>query len=242
MTSEQFQRWQDFALRMARTCFKKKRHPSAQWIAEAVEDFLENIDHNDIPCIQNWDHSDDYPEGSPYYNKSYRTMCWNCVQAPVNQRKSPCPYRCEDGKIYDFADPYPVCDLMSEWEWRRIWESNDPAMPDSIHKRYRRARDCGHDEVADRVRDEWVDRCAGPVRCCVRAGLDCAVAPSAGVLGFTAGDVRRMYPDGVPDWVANGDWCEIPVKKIVAGIGFIPGDPRNPEPFDQLVDTETVWL
>jgi hypothetical protein len=35
--------------------------------------------------------------------------------------------------------------------------------------------------------------------------LDCASAPSAGVIGFTAGDVRRMYPEGVPEWVFPPD-------------------------------------
>jgi hypothetical protein len=41
------------------------------------------------------------------------------------------------------------------------------------------------------------------VSCCVRAGLDVAAAPSAGVLGFTVGDLRRMYPLGLPAWIAT---------------------------------------
>ena len=41
--------------------------------------------------------------------------------------------------------------------------------------------------------------------CCVKAGFDLAVAPSSGVVGsdFTAGMVRRMYPTGLPDFVAR---------------------------------------
>ncbi|NTG07179.1 hypothetical protein [Rhizobium rhizogenes] len=42
------------------------------------------------------------------------------------------------------------------------------------------------------------------VSCCIRAGLDCASEPSCGVIGFTVGDLRRMYPEGVPDWVTAG--------------------------------------
>lgn len=42
------------------------------------------------------------------------------------------------------------------------------------------------------------------VSCCIRAGLDVASAPSAGVIGFTVGDLRRMYPDGLPDWLTVG--------------------------------------
>ena len=41
------------------------------------------------------------------------------------------------------------------------------------------------------------------VQCCIRAGLDVASVPSAGVLGFTVGDLRRMYPLGLPGWIAG---------------------------------------
>lgn len=41
------------------------------------------------------------------------------------------------------------------------------------------------------------------VCCCIRAGIDCASSPSAGVMGFTVGDLRRMYPEGIPDWAIN---------------------------------------
>lgn len=52
-------------------------------------------------------------------------------------------------------------------------------------------------ERGEKVIERWM----GPATCCIRAGLDCASEPSAGVVGFTAGDLRRMYPEGVPDWV-----------------------------------------
>ncbi|MCL6653527.1 hypothetical protein A6R70_14640 [Agrobacterium rubi] len=42
------------------------------------------------------------------------------------------------------------------------------------------------------------------VSCCIRAGLDLASSPSGGVLGFTVGDLRAMYPEGLPDWVTEG--------------------------------------
>lgn len=38
---------------------------------------------------------------------------------------------------------------------------------------------------------------------CIRAGFDMAVEPSGGVVGFTVGDLRRMYPRGIPGWLMN---------------------------------------
>ncbi|WP_342152393.1 hypothetical protein [Methylorubrum sp. SB2] len=42
------------------------------------------------------------------------------------------------------------------------------------------------------------------VTCCIRAGLDMASAPSAGVLGWSVGDLRKMYPLGIPEWITAG--------------------------------------
>lgn len=40
--------------------------------------------------------------------------------------------------------------------------------------------------------------------CCIRAAFDIAVAQSAGVLGFTAGDLRRMWKGRpLPRWVTS---------------------------------------
>jgi len=56
---------------------------------------------------------------------------------------------------------------------------------------------------------EWPDgiwregKFADQVSCCFRAGLDVASSPSAGVLGFDVGMLRRMWPRGVPAYVRN---------------------------------------
>ncbi|WP_193214971.1 hypothetical protein [Luteolibacter marinus] len=40
------------------------------------------------------------------------------------------------------------------------------------------------------------------VKCCLRAACDVAASPSAGVLGWTVGDLRRMWKGRrIPDWV-----------------------------------------
>ena len=38
---------------------------------------------------------------------------------------------------------------------------------------------------------------------CVRAGFDMAVAPSAGVIGFTVGNLRDVFDGNIPDWIAE---------------------------------------
>ena len=51
------------------------------------------------------------------------------------------------------------------------------------------------------------------VRCCIRAGLDLASAPSAGVVGFEIQDLARMYrgQKNIPEWVAV--WTDSKGKK-----------------------------
>lgn len=56
---------------------------------------------------------------------------------------------------------------------------------------------------------------------CVRAGFDLAVSPSAGVIGFTVGDLRGAFGGEIPDWVAGF---------------FDPALPLN------AADSEGVWL
>lgn len=40
--------------------------------------------------------------------------------------------------------------------------------------------------------------------CCIRAGFEAAVKPDGGVVGFDVGDIRRMYPRGLPGWLCHG--------------------------------------
>ena len=57
------------------------------------------------------------------------------------------------------------------------------------------------------------------VSCCIRAGFDIAVNQSAGVVGFTCGQVRKMWNGKVPFWVK---------KEFVD--------------FDNIPDEDDVWL
>jgi hypothetical protein len=109
-------------------------------------------------------------------------------------------------KITDWdSDPYP-CDMLSEASqyWNPFYWGGE-----------------AQDEAFHQFEEQW----EGPVRCCIRAGLDVASAPSAGVVGFTIGDLRRMYPEGLPDWVT----------------AFII-DPSAPISLESIPDHEGVWL
>ena len=68
--------------------------------------------------------------------------------------------------------------------------------------------------------DDYTGRFFDQITACIRAGFDVAVEPSAGVVGFTIGDIRRMWKNKVPDWVKS--WFETD--------------------FDSAKDHEAVWL
>ncbi len=201
MNPKQYENWKDFAGRMAESCFKHRRSPTWKEIRDNVSSFFECLDPEDIQCIQNWDNSDSYPVGSPLYRRTYRTSCWHCH----GSKKPDCQYKCEDGHIYDYAHPYCVGDMCAEDS-----ESWNPYYW------------CDISEAEYEKRD---DQFCGPVRSCIRAGLDMAGALSAGVLGFTAGDLRTMYPEGVPDWVTGGKdsrWSHWPTGEVNGTFAEMP--------------------
>ncbi len=77
--------------------------------------------------------------------------------------------------------------------------------------------------------DRWDEHWGARVRCCIRAGLDMASAPSAGVVGFTIGDLRRMYRGTLPAWLA-ADFTDSKTKR--------PMDLND----KKVRDAATVWL
>lgn len=212
MTPEQFYRWKDFALRMARCCFRKRRRPNARWIEEVAQDFFDGFDPLDVCCIVNWDNSTPYPEGHP--RRRVERM------SPSGPRWEG-PY-CVGDMMSDLFDPYrgysPNCEFCTELYDRTARTCTVSEL-----------NECRCEDIEDRYYEQWDEQWASPVHCCIRAGLDFASAPSAGVIGFTAGDIRRMYPEGVPDWVfppgeqlqywlsdeLDGTFAELPDSAVV---------------------------
>jgi hypothetical protein len=167
MTKLQYHRWKDFALRMARMCFKGNRRPSEAWIVEQVESWFWWRDfQGDHGIYNSWD-QDKHP------------LCDHIAEfyddlAPSSGRCKACLHECT------YEDDCPGCTI-----------------------------ECRCDEKNDLCYEQFKDQWLAPVLCCIRAGIDFACEPSAGVVGFTVGDLRRMYPEGIPDWISGGDakWC-----------------------------------
>lgn len=78
---------------------------------------------------------------------------------------------------WDSGPDYP-CDRMNTWLW-----------------------DNGHTHVHRITDEEKGNKFGDQVSCCVRAGFDVAVAPSAGVIAFDVGDLTRACRGRIPKWV-----------------------------------------
>lgn len=157
------------------------------------------------------------------------------VNVAVSARRRS-PSRAKTLEIIEF---FFECRMEPYEEWKRVenWDHTEPSEDErSRWPHYCMCVASHMDDIQEyHVPDYWalpegdrgdeiIEKWMGPARCCVRAGLDMACEPSAGVVGFTAGDIRRMYPDGVPDWVfppgerlhywlsdeINGTFAELP--------------------------------
>jgi len=133
VTPEQYERWKDFALRMARGAFPDATEARRTKIAESISGFFSWYDGEDVSEIVDWDNGPSY-----------------------------------------------------------IGDQVSSHLSSHYHERETRS---GYEPRGNKFENQ--------VSCCIRAGLDCAGSPSGGVLGFTVGDLRRMYPEGIPDWVTS---------------------------------------
>ena len=86
--------------------------------------------------------------------------------------------------------------LIADWDYNEEFGSLSGDV-DDYFERYR------HWRRNDEGYEGWFFT---QITCCIRAGFDMAVKQSGGVIGFTAGDVRRMYGGSVPAWISDLDW------------------------------------
>lgn len=174
------------------------------------------------------------------------------VNVAVSARKKS-PSRAATLEIIEFffecrMDPYEEWKRVKNWDHTRPEEGERSCMGCGDH-----IRDIEEYHVpgywglcnSERGQDK-IDRWMGPAHSCIRAGLGCAVKGGSGmgVMGFTAGDIRRMYPEGVPDWVTRGNerWNAITIKGVIPGVGFVPGEAVPNDNFASMPDSAEIWL
>lgn len=169
--------WIDFSTRMAKACYADSEQPNLEWILDTLECIFTEI-KDDLSLYTSWDTTESYQEGHKYYD-SYDSK----NRPPL---LSALIFEGIENEIYARIHIH-----STEKESRvleKLWE--------------RRNKDKWL-EAYDNLREQIVDRWSSPVHCCLRAGIDLAKSPSVGVVGFTVGDLKKMYPEGIPDWLCS---------------------------------------
>ncbi len=104
-------------------------------------------------------------------------------------------------------DGEPVTECLGDWFMEvvegEVWSSPYDFATTNEVKRLEKWKRKGDFDKYDEVKDAIVSRVCAPIHCCVRAGLDLVGEQSGGVLGFTVGDLKRMYPEGLPEWITS---------------------------------------
>lgn len=179
MNREQFDRWLDFATRMAETCFSDSRRPSADWVAEQAEEFILNY-QNCYRNVRGWDGCnkgiyvcDDMTKWSTDSMPGFRWTIENQLQ---RQRDALIDRICAEREDANYR---ALVDVLSE--------EIESVLDKKVHL----------------AEAQWAAQWAAPVEWCVRAGLGLALGERGMVIGFTAGDIRLMYPEGVPAWITS---------------------------------------
>lgn len=229
-----WRRWQEFSERMARTCFADSKEPGLDFILSEVHHFFDCCGKWEIAAFKSWDNSDEYPRESGYSANDRRCKCWwrDGGRRPSHNGQDPdCDTCGGDPDWRPMSTGSLPCDTVMEQESGSIpfWECGrcqrdslgdvgryyagiEAGLDTSAAGLYRQWRcaeylwwKCSCDVDRYAWEEDWLDQWFGPVRCCLRSGIDFAGDASAGVIGFTAKDVRDMWPEGVPEWVFGKD-------------------------------------
>lgn len=186
LTKEQVSNWKDFAIRMANTCYADSDRPPSDWIVGEVEEVFTELG-DDAALYTSWDDRESYPIGHKWHGTDRQGI-----------RNGP-PYL-SDLLSEMVEDPIYACyqDYGTKEQIERAEELRDKNLMDE------------YDNLLSEIIDDW----AGQVHCCIRTGIDVVGEPIMGVLGFTAGDLQQMYPEGFPQWLK--DAFTVDVEKLPA--------------------------
>jgi hypothetical protein len=196
MTQTVNERWVDFSTRMAKACYADSEQPNLEWILDSLDRIFTEI-KDDLSLYTSWDDTEPYPEGHKYYNPKNPTNRPLLLSSLISESI--------ENEIYIIIHRH-----STEKESRvleKLWE--------------RRNKDRWL-EAYDNLRNQIVERWSSPVHCCLRAGIDVAKSPSAGVVGFVVGDLKKMYPEGIPDWICSR-WIDKRTG-LIADLNALPDD------------------
>ena len=177
MTQVANERWIDFSTRIARACYADNEQPSLKWILDSLECIFTEI-KDDLSLYTSWDDTEPYPKDHEYYNS----------KDPTDR-------------------PLLLSSLISEGIedeiYARIHRHSTEKESRVLEKLLERRDKDRWLEAYNHLKNQIVHRWSSPVHCCLRAGIDVAKSPSAGVVGFVVGDLKKMYPEGIPDWICD---------------------------------------
>ncbi len=106
----------------------------------------------------------------------------------------------------ELADYFWWRDYQNDWPSYTDWDGNGDEC-------------CLCDDVDDffdkyshwsRREERYTGRLYEQITSCIRAGFDVAVKQSGGVLGFSVGDVRRMFGGEAPAWITSDNFANKP--------------------------------
>lgn len=185
MTKEQVSNWKDFAIRMANTCYADSDRPPLEWIVKQIEDIFTEL-ADDAVLYTSWDDREPYPVGHKWHGTDRQGI-----------RNGP-PY------LTDL-----LSDVVEYLIYVQPWYYGTQEQVEQMEKLRHESME-KYDELVQDIVDDW----SSPVYCCIRAGIDVVAEPRMGVIGFTSGDLQRMYPEGFPQWLK--DAFSVDVEKLPA--------------------------
>jgi hypothetical protein len=159
---------------MAKACYVDSEEPSLEWILDSLDCIFTEI-KDDLSLYTSWDETEPYAEDHKYFDSRNKPLLLSSLISEGIENEI-------YARIHRHSTEKELKVLEKLWEQR----GKDKRL-----------------EAYDNLRNQIVERWSSPVHCCLRAGIDVAKSPSAGVVGFVVGDLKKMYPEGIPDWICS---------------------------------------
>lgn len=105
-------------------------------------------------------------------------------------------------EIVDFFDAFGVAHkhwrIIDDWCGTFEVDGYSYCLTDEVRGAFER-----YESHFDRREEAWGGKFLTQITCCISAGFSAAVEANGGVIGFDIGDIKRMYPRGLPGWLVQ---------------------------------------